>query len=196
MDALSSILEVTKLKGLVCDKLIVTGPWGLEVVQTENAQFWRLIKGNCMVSLYEGTAVSMEEGDIVIIPHGAPHWIADQKSSLRVTPLVFVNAKLAGFPLFKGNGMETTVVGGHFTFDRHQMHPFLKDLPPIIHIKQFGTQYEKLLEHTAGLMLTELNGENAGSNMMLKGLAEILFVTVIRAYIEQASPKNGLFSST
>src|SRR4051812_42353033 len=104
MDALSSILEVTKLKGLVCDKLSVTAPWGLEVVQNENAQFWRLIKGVCVVSLYDGPAVSMEEGDIVIVPYGASHWIADHQSSPRVTPVELVRAHMTGSPMFTAPG--------------------------------------------------------------------------------------------
>jgi AraC-like DNA-binding protein len=195
MDALSSILEVTKLKGVVCDKLLVSGPWGLEVEQNENTQFWRLIKGRCIVSLLDGTSVSMEEGDIVMVPHGAGHWIGDHASSPRVTPAQLVHAHLAGSPLFRGQGEETLLVGGHFSFDQQQTHPFLKDLPPIIRISQFGTQYQQLLVHTGGLMVSELNAENPGSSLMRRGLAEILFVTMIRAYLEQASPEKGFLAA-
>ncbi|GAA3938998.1 helix-turn-helix domain-containing protein [Chitinophaga oryziterrae] len=195
MDALSSILEVTKLKGLVCDRLVVSGPWGLEVVQTENAQFWRLIKGSCIVSLYDSQPVSMQEGDIVIIPHGASHWVADHVSSRRVTPAEYINGNIDGSPFFKGPGEETIVIGGHFSFDQNQTHPFIKDLPPVIRISQFGTRYGKLLEHTAGLMMTELDGEHKGSTIMRRNLAEILFVTVIRAYLEQSSQHTGFLSA-
>jgi AraC-like DNA-binding protein len=195
MDALSSILEVTKLKGVVCDKLFVSGPWGLEVVQNDTAQFWRLIKGSCIVGLFDGTSVNMEEGDIVVVPHGAAHWVGDQESSPRVLPAALANAYHSGTPLFNGPGKETLLVGGHFSFDRQQTHPFLKALPPMIRITQFGTQFEQLLGHAAGLMLSELNGENPGSNMMRRGLAEILFVTVIRAYLEQSPPENGFLAA-
>lgn len=196
MDALSSILEATKLKGIICDKIFVTGPWGLEVVQDETAaQFWRLIRGTCIVSVYNGPAITMEEGDIVIIPHGASHWIADHESSRRVTPVELAKAALAGTPMFRGPGKETLLVGGHFSFDNHQMHPFLKDLPPVIRITQFGSQYQQLLEHTGGLMLSELSIEKPGNNVMRKSLAEIIFVTVIRAYLEQASPESGFLAA-
>ena len=195
MDALSSILEVTKLRGVVCDKLLVSGPWGLEVAQNDTAQFWRLIKGRCIVSLFNGLSVTLEEGDIVIVPHGAAHWIGDDASSPRVTPAELVKAHLAGSPIFRGPGDETLLVGGHFSFDQQQPHPFLRDLPPIIRISQFGTQYQQLLQHTGGLMLSELNGESPGSNMMRRGLAEILFVTVIRAYLEQTSPEKGFLAA-
>jgi AraC-like DNA-binding protein len=195
MDALSSILEVTKLRGLVCDKLFVSGPWGLDIIQNENAQFWRLLKGTCTVTLLDGFAVTMEEGDIVIVPHGASHWIGDHASSRRVTAVNFINAKLSGKPMFNGPGNETVLVGGNFSFDKQRMHPFLRDLPPIIRINQFGTRYEKLLEHTSGLMVAELNEDHQGSNLMRRSLAEILFVSVIRAYLEQASPEQGFLAA-
>jgi len=195
MDALSSILEVTKLKGVVCDKLYVTGPWGLEVIQNEAAQFWRLIKGQCQVGLTGGQAVTMNEGDIVIVPHGASHWIADKEHSMRAKLVDFVREHKAGTPMFRRPGKETLLVGGHFSFDKQQVHPFLKDLPPIISIRQFGTQYQQLLEHTGGLMVTELNEDNPGSNIMRRGLAEILFVTVIRAYMEQNTLSQGFLAA-
>ena len=195
MDALSAILEATKLKGVVCDKLSVSGPWGLRIDRNEATQFWRLIEGSCMVSLYDGPSVSMEAGDIVMVPHGAAHWIGDHESSPRATPVELVASNLSGQPLFSGPGKRALLVGGHFTFDRHQSHPFLKDLPPIIRITQFGTQHRQLLEHTGALMVSELGVENPGSNMMRRGLAEILFVTVIRAYLEQALPESGFLAA-
>jgi hypothetical protein len=150
MDALSSILEITKLSGLVCDKLFVSEPWGLDVIQNENAQFWRLLKGTCTVTLLDGITVAMEEGDIVIVPHGASHWIGDHASSRRATTVDFINARLSGKPVFDGPGKETVLVSGYFSFDKQQTHPFLRDLPPIIRISRFGTRHENYLNIPAG----------------------------------------------
>ena len=195
MDPLSSILEFTKLKGLVCDTLSAKGSWGLEMGRNETVQFWRLIKGACLVGLYDGPIVAMKEGDIVIIPHGAAHWLGDHEESVRVTQDAFVKSKDTGVNVFANSGMETIMVGGYFTFDQQQIHPFFKNLPQIIQISQFGSQYQQILEHTAGLMFAEIKDERPGKNMMRKSLAELLFVTVIRAYLEQACPKQGFLAA-
>lgn len=195
MDALSSILEVTKLKGVACNTLSARGAWGLDMDENETVQFWRLIKGTCLVNILNGPVVKMLPGDIVIIPHGAAHWVGDHESTARVTQEAFVRSKLTGEPVFTDSGNETLMVGGYFTFDKQQMHPFLKDLPQVIQISQFGSRYQQLLEHTASLMVAELNDERPGKAMMSKGLAELLFVTVIRAYLEQVCPQTGFLAA-
>jgi AraC-like DNA-binding protein len=195
MDALSSILEVIKLECIVCDKHLVKGPWGLDIVQQGTAQFWRLIKGHCMVGLYDNQVVRMDEGDIVFVPHGASHWIADSASSRRVTVDEYVKASAAGVPFFSESGEETLLVGGYFRFEEHQKHPFLRDLPPLIHITRFGTLHHQLLEHTAQIMHAELSVEKPGGHSMLRSLAEMLFVSIIRTYLEQSVAENGFLSA-
>src|SRR3954467_4567683 len=99
MDALSSILELINLDCIVCNKHLVKGSWGMNVVQDGTAQFWRVIKGHCVVGLNDHQTVSMDEGDIVFVPHGATHWIADSPSSRRITAQEFA----AGIPFSTGS---------------------------------------------------------------------------------------------
>jgi len=44
-------------------------------------------------------------------------------------------------------------------------------------------------------MLEELNNERPGSSVMLKCLSEIMFINIIRAYLEQAAPELGFLSA-
>jgi len=44
-------------------------------------------------------------------------------------------------------------------------------------------------------MLEELNNEKPGSSVMLKCLSEIMFINIIRAYLEQAVPDSGFLSA-
>lgn len=195
MDALSAILESTKLKGVVYNKLVNCAPWGLDVSQDMYSQYWRLIKGNCVIGLPGGQTIEMKEGDLVFIPHGSSHWIADRSTSRRVSAGEYTKARQAGIPIFCGEGEQTTIIGGHFQFDNQQIHPFLKDLPRIIQITHFETENQLLLQHFAQLMLSELNNEKPGGKIMLRSLAEILFVNIIRAYLEQNVPQAGFLAS-
>ncbi len=195
MDALSTVIEATKLKSIVYNKLVVSSPWGLEVAQDENSQFWRLIKGSCFIGLSNELTVEMKEGDLVFIPHGSSHWIADKTTSGRVPSAEYVKARQLGIPIFCTGGEETTIIGGHFQFEDQDIHPFLKDLPQIIHITQFETKHQLLLQHTAQLILAELNDEKPGSKVMLKCLAEMAFINIIRAYLDRAAPKSGFLSA-
>jgi len=129
------------------------------------------------------------------VPHGSAHWIADSAASLRIPSPEFVKARRAGIPVFNTEGAVTTLIAGHFEFDYQHLHPFLKDLPPIIHIRQYGTQNQLLLKQVTQLMLEELNNERPGSSVMLKNLSEIMFINIIRAYLEQDAPGSGFLSA-
>ena len=195
MDALSTILEATRLRSVVYSKFPLAAPWGLDVVKDENSQFWRLVSGSCTVGSPDGRVIELAEGDLVFVPHGNAHWIADKPTSLRMPSPEFVKARRAGIPIFNSGGDVTTLIAGHFEFDYQSLHPFLKDLPPIIHIKQYVTENQLLLKRVTQLMLEELNNEKLGSSVMLKCLSEIMFINIIRAYLEQAVPDNGFLSA-
>ncbi|WP_183578264.1 AraC family transcriptional regulator [Mucilaginibacter sp. X5P1] len=195
MDALSTVLEATRLRSVVYSKFPLAAPWGLDVVKDENSQFWRLVSGSCTVGSPDGSVIELAEGDLVFVPHGSAHWIADKSTSLRMPSPEFVKARRAGIPVFNSGGDVTTLIAGHFEFDYQPLHPFLKDLPPIIHIRQYVTENQLLLKQVTQLMLEELNNEKPGSSVMLKNLSEIMFINIIRAYLEQTAPDSGFLSA-
>lgn len=195
MDALSTVLKATKLRSVVYSKFPLAAPWGLDIVKDENSQFWRLVSGSCIIGAPDGSVIEMAKGDLVFVPHGSAHWIADNANSLRMPSPEFVKARRAGTPVFNSNGDVTTLIAGHFEFDYKPLHPFLKDLPAVIHIKQYGTENQLLLKQVTQLMLHELDNERPGSSIMLKNLSEIMFINIIRAYLEQAGPANGFLSA-
>ncbi|WP_158798798.1 AraC family transcriptional regulator [Pedobacter sp. L105] len=195
MDALSTVLEAIRLKTVVYSKFPLSAPWGLDIVADENSQFWRLVSGSCTIGSPDGHRIEMAEGDLVFVPHGSAHWIADRSTSLRMTSPEFVKARREGIPVFNGSGDITMLVAGHFEFDYKLLHPFLKDLPSIIHISQYGTENQQLLKQVTQLMLEEMNDEKPGSSVMLKCLSEIMFVNIIRAYLERDAPASGFLSA-
>lgn len=189
MDALSSILKASKLEAIVCSQSSLSGDWGLDVTPEGNAYFWRVSKGSCVIGLHEGPSVTMQEGDIVVIPHGARHWIASKATA----PLMTLAQYVQHPERFAGD--DTIVAAGHFTFDEEQQHPFIKDLPPLMHITSFGIKEAQFLSHMGFLLHTELNVNKPGTQVMLKGLAEMLFISVIRAYLEQRKTGKGFMSA-
>ena len=195
MDALSTILEAIGLRSVVYSKFPLATPWGLDIVNDENSQFWRLVSGSCIVGSPDGRVIEMAEGDLVFVPHGSAHWIADSTTSLRMPSPEFVKARREGIPVFNNGDNRTILVAGHFEFDYQLLHPFLKDLPPVIHIRQYVTENQLLIKEVTQLMLEELNNERPGSGVMLKSLSEIMFVNIIRAYLEQAMPNSGFLSA-
>jgi AraC-like DNA-binding protein len=191
MDALSKILEIIKHKGIVYDKIAFSAPWGIELPDDNNSQFWRLIKGNCSVTVPGEPTIEMKEGDVVLVPNGSSHWIADSPASKQTPLSEFLKARDSGNHLFSGTGDKTIMIGGHFEFENKPRHPFLKDLPKVIHINNLESDVNIWLRMTCDLIFNELNQEQPGSSAMISRLADAVFIHIIRAYLKQSIAAGG-----
>ena len=192
MDALSKVLETIKFKGVVYDKRELSAPWGIEIQKDEASQFWRLLKGKCWLKVPGEPPIEMQEGELIFVPHGSAHWIADHPRSNRVSSTTFRAARAGGNPMFTGDGDTTVLLGGHFEFDTKPVHPFLADLPQLIRITDFkngkcapGCNRPP----TSSPKKSVTTGPAAG--LFSVRLAEIAFVYLIRAYLEKADNAKG-----
>ena len=190
MDALSGVLERAKLKTVFYPKFLFSSPWGVEMEQDSRSQFWKLLKGTCYLRVPGEKDIKMNVGDIVCIPHGSKHLISGKSNSTCVPASEFGKAYHSGKPLFQGRDEETILMGGHFEFTPSVQHPFIKSLPKVIHINT-TKEINLCLEHAALMMNEEISSEKIGSKLILSRLVDILFVLIIRAYIEQVDIKGG-----
>jgi AraC-like DNA-binding protein len=190
MDALSGVLESAKLKTVIYPKFQFTSSWGIEMEQDSRSQFWRLLKGTCYLRVPGEKAIKMNVGDIVCIPHGSKHLISGKSNTACVPASQFGKAYHSGKPLFQGKDEETLLMGGHFEFTPSVQHPFIKSLPKVIHINT-TKELNLWLEQAALMMNEEISSEKIGSKLILGRLVDILFVLIIRAYIEQVDIKKG-----
>jgi len=191
MDALSTILDAVHLKGMVYEKAALSAPWGIDVPQDGNSQFWRLEKGICFLKIPDAPVVEMKEGDLIFVPHGSAHWIADKPGRRLVPSPKYVASRREGKPMFTGNAAETILVGGHFEFGAQSVHPFLNDLPKIMHIRVLKQEQHSWLQQSSRLLYEEVSKERPGSKMIVSRLAEMIFVYIIRTYLEQADDAAG-----
>ena len=192
MDALSDVLDGLKLKGVVYQKIRFTAPWGIAIVQDQYSQFWRLLKGTCYVSIPGEEMIKMNEGDFILVPHGAAHRILGHPDNHSVPSAHYVQALQGGQPLFQGTEEETLLIGGHFEFTSAVLHPFVQSLPKVIKINSHQKEIRLWLEQAAAFMNEELNNGKAGSKLILGRLAEVVFILIMRAYIEEAEVAQGL----
>ena len=191
MDALSDVLDSLKLKAVVYQKARFSASWGIAIAQDQNSQFWRLLKGTCYISIPGEDLIKMNEGDFVLVPHGAAHRILGHPGNTCVPAAQYVKALQNGHPLFQGNDEETLLIGGHFEFTSAVIHPFVQSLPKVIRINNKQNEIRLWLEQAASFMHEELNAARAGSNIILGRLAEIVFILIIRTYIETSEISPG-----
>lgn len=194
MDVLSDILSKIKLSSVVYFKSDFSEPWGMEIPKGPFAQFHIVTKGQCVLRT-NNESIQLFAGDIVVFPFGASHWLANNKNSKRYNGQEVVKSILSGKSLFEGDKLSTTLVCGHFEFDKSLDHPFVKELPPIIHINDTDIKQFSWLKNIVDLVIYEAEKEQSGSGLIVNKLGEILFVHTLRAYIEKRKSDKGFIAA-
>jgi AraC-like DNA-binding protein len=195
MDALSGVLEFIKLKSAVYFKSDFSAPWGMEISKGPYAQFHMVVKGKCLLNMHDQKIIELNAGDIVIFPFGGSHWLADAKESQKEDGLKVVESIWNNNPLFKGDNFSTTLICGHFEFDKTIEHSFIKSLPGFIHINDIERKEFSWLETISNLIMKESGTDLIGNTITINRLAEVLFIHSIRAFILKNNDKVGFFAA-
>ena len=186
MDALTDILNALRLKSSLYYRTELTAPWGIRVPPKGRvARFHIAIRGQCWLRI-DGQAgdTFMSNGDLVIIPHGAGHILADSPD----TPIdslndVFRKVGYAGSgPLvYGGGGAGCGLVCGEFAFDERDPHPLMENLPPLLRVTGDRHHSAGWLDSVIGFIAREATDMSPGANAIIDRLSEIIFIQVIRA---------------
>jgi len=194
MDVLSEVLDKVKLSSAIYFKSDFSSPWGMNIPKGPFAQFHIVTRGQCVLKTKDRT-IQLFTGDIIIFPLGTSHWLADRESSKRINGKEVVHAISCGNPLFEGNNVSATLICGHFEFDRTIDHPFVNDLPEIIHITDSERKEISWLENITNLIIQESGSEKSGSDIVVNRLGEVLFIHAIRAFIQNKGSNEGFLAA-
>lgn len=206
LDLLSDILTNLSMRGSLYFRTSFTSPWGLAVPSYENvARFHFAHRGGCLVSV-DGAKepVSLKQGDLIIIPHGASHDLfcsSDAKDSILQLDTVLERSGYNGTGVLVYGGdmpnSETQLICGHFSFDEHSKHVLMERLPPYIHLKNYGEAAGKWMEATLRVIGDEAGGQRMGGDLIALKMSEAIFAQAIRSFIESSDATEwglGAFS--
>ena len=196
MDALSDILRLIRLRSAIYFRSDFQSPWGMNMATSSVAQFHIVVRGSCYLNFEESAApVLLSAGDIVVFPHGTAHWLADDPANKKIPGQKVLQSIKNNLPVFKGERVSTTLVCGHFEFDRDLEHPFFDALPKVIHISGMANRELNWIESVAGIIIQEVNSSHPGSDVVVDRLAEVLFIQVLRSYMRQQNMTKGFFAA-
>lgn len=207
VDVLSEVLRKVRLTGALFFPMKASSPWVSEVPPTsafasallpgaQHVVSYHLVRsGACWAGLVGGPPLQLDAGDILVIPHGDSYFMSsapDLRSSgapLDVIVGFFREMTMASAPrvvIEGGGGPERLdVVCGFLGCDVRPFNPVLASLPRLIHLRRESTmtgpdRLTRLIEFA----LAESGEGTAGAKCVLLHLSEILFVEVVRRYLE------------
>lgn len=204
LDLLSDILTRLSLKGTLYFRTSLSDqPWGIKVPAFQNvARFHYVHRGECVVRVEgEDRALRLAKGDLVLVPHGAPHTLNCRVSGPEdALPLDDVLERSGydgkGVLVYGGNdtNMENQLICGHFSLAGGSRHLLFDRLPPSIVIRDYGAEAGDWLEATLRVIGAEAGTGKFGGDLIALKMSEAIFAQAIRRHIEDQASLGGALS--
>ncbi len=186
-DVLADLLQSIHLYSTLYCRAAMGAPWSLGVSRREVASF-HIVTGGTSWLTVEGIdkPVLLTEGDLVILPHGYAHTLADHPNTpvTRLEDLVLTQSGgKDGVVSYGGQGAVTTLICGGLQLEDHMTNPLFSILPAFLHLRSLHGQSIPWLRAIVQLVKAEANGNRPAAETVITRLSEILFIQAVRAYL-------------
>nr|WP_233429772.1 MULTISPECIES: AraC family transcriptional regulator [Nocardia] len=155
-------------------------PWGRRYPLVPGAGFHIVLQGECCLLAPDSEPVTMGPGDVLFMPRGAAHVIADSPHSA-ITE-VATPGELREIP---GPGSRTTLLCGAYEVSRSRRHPLLDQLPDFLHLPA-DPDRSPALRAAVDLLVGELTEPRPGTDAAVPALLDTLLLFVLRSWYERA----------
>lgn len=194
VDALSDILRLVRLRACVYFIKNMAPGWGLDVPASAHGPLHMVLAGRAVLRV-EGQDIPLEAGDAVLLPKGVPHAMLDGPD-VRLMPVARAMRDLSAFP---GEGPAlggARMLCGHFEWDGTLDHPLFEELPQVIVVRDvFDRDGAALFRTVVDLISSEQTGDAPGARAVADRLGEVLFVSLLRAWMAEHAPARGVLAA-
>lgn len=188
MDVLTDVLNTLELKGWLSSRLELIPPWRYNFAESKDSMFHVFRSGGAYLEV-EGDSkpIKVGDGDLVLFPTGHPHSLYDDPKSplTRLVHLDYNPERPHQVVNREGESSKLLLLCGAFHFDYPNDFPLLHRLPKLIHISGERGRLEQGFADLLHLIARESASQQAATEVMLRRLTELLFIQVIRLWIEQ-----------
>jgi len=198
MDALSDVLRAVRLKGAIFFDIHASDPWvaetpaGTQIVRRMFPAAEHLIcyhaitRGSCWACVPNEPPLPLTAGDVVVIPHGHAHVLSTAPGMRGVQDVGRYRAPNevelpVSISMGDGSSESARFVCGFLGCDARPYNPLLSSLPRVFKVSD---QADGPLSAYVQIALAESKKPRIGSESVLGRLSELMFVDVIRRYLE------------
>jgi AraC-like DNA-binding protein len=200
MDALSDVLKAVRLTGAVFFDIRAAEPWVAATPPGEAIvgrmfpgaehliSYHVMIGGSCWAGMPDAPPVQLQEGDIIVFPHGDTHLLSSAPGMRTRADLSRYRQPQEGqqLPFTISMGADGAAEAAHFVCgflgcDVRPYNPLLAALPRLIHVRDAGGALGAYVRFA----LAESRQPRIGGESVLSRLSELMFVDVVRQYLER-----------
>lgn len=209
-DPLSNLLRTVRLTGATFFDIVARDSWAVGsparhsilpkiLPDADHLIAYHVVTaGRCFARIVGGEPIALEAGEVVVFTSGDPHVMSSSPTLSADPPAADVlDIALAGQMPFhinygSGGAGSTKLVCGYLACDAQPFNPLLEALPPVIKAGDRRDGDSGWLGQFIRFALAEVSGKRPGGNTVLTKLSELMFIDVLRHYIEALAPhKTG-----
>jgi AraC-like DNA-binding protein len=178
VDVLSDAIAVMRTGHPHAARTQPAAPWGVRFPAQDGAGFHAVLRGAAFLIPANGAPLAIAAGDVVFLPHGRGHAIADTPT----TPLVEFGRMVAGPGAGSPTGISRTeMLCGAYRLDRSRTHPLVAELPDVVHLQ---AERHPALRAALDLLSAEA-GTAPGADAAASALLDLLLVYIVRAWYDE-----------
>jgi AraC-like DNA-binding protein len=201
-DALSDLLKTVRLTGAAYFEIAAQEPWSVRSPAREMIlprilpgadhliAYHVVTAGRCFAGLVGEEPVLLEAGEVVVFTNADPH-VMSSSAGMRAEPpsADMIEIASAGrlpflINLKDGGGPQASLVCGYLACDARPFNPLLESLPPMLKAGDGRKNDTGWLGQFIHFAVAEVVDKRAGSESVLTKLSELMFIDVVRRYIE------------
>ncbi|MFB7026621.1 MULTISPECIES: AraC family transcriptional regulator [unclassified Streptomyces] len=192
MDVLSDVVAVTRTGRPRSAHVRWHAPWGQEFAPVPgSAGFQVILQGSCWLLPPDAEPVQLVAGDVVFLPHGSGHTLADSPETLVTAPVCGPDDHQLYGPYASDRvdrsgdgGSVTMVLCGAYQLDPSRTHPLLLTLPDLIHLQARSDRHPELGSAVA-LLAAELEDPRLGADAVVPALLDTLLLYILRIWFDE-----------
>lgn len=204
VDWLSHLLQIITVTGQLEVRCAYGAPWRIawSRAAANEIPYHVIVKGRAILEDPESKTVQeLVSGDIVLLPHGAPHVLHD--GSGQTPTRTHESLGSAGWTLSENDsqGEQLDLLCGRFFVAPPHDRLIRNYLPTTLVARSMDGHAEEAIESAShqlaslvGLMRTESAGDRAGGRAILNALSSALFTLVLRAASQSGKAPEGLLA--
>ncbi|MFD3517625.1 AraC family transcriptional regulator [Streptomyces sp. NPDC058657] len=187
MDVVSDAVSAVRIGRPSSNRVRVSGSWCTRLAPYDGAGFHVVLEGSCWLLADGGSPLPLGVGDVVLLPHGTGHVIADAPADAAAVEqaVPFERWPDGEEPLLRpGSSGGVQMLCGKYRLDRRRVHPLMAELPEVVHLpNRVGAHPE--LRAAVDLLGHELSTQGPGSCLAVPSLLDLLLVYMIRSWAAQ-----------
>jgi AraC-like DNA-binding protein len=192
-DAVSDALRSLNVRSSVFCVSDMGAPWAFAVDGADVAKFHLVVTGSAWLRIDGRDPLPLGTGDLVILPRGQTHTIADDPA----TPVVALEQILRDHPpgasqiQHGGPGPRTRLLCGGFSVAGAAPDALLVAVPDVVRVDCADVAVAPWLEPILAMLSAEADGGQLGSSAVVAKIADVFLTQALRAWFV-AADRAGL----